>query len=76
METKMDMLNKVLYYRERKEDMSQEKLAELVGVSQKTICNIEQHTHIPNVLIAMRLAQVLNVDIYELFKDATWRKEK
>ena len=72
MHTKMEMQNKVLDYRDTMDGMSQEKLAEIVGVSQKTISNIESNIHIPNVLIAMRLARTLKVDIYELFTDMNW----
>ena len=75
--TEMVMRNKVLECREKVEWMSQEKLAEIIGVGQKTISNIENHTHIPNVLIAMRLADIFDVDIYKLFEDVNWeRREK
>jgi len=72
----MEMCSKVLAYREAIEGMSQEFLANAVGVSQKTISNIENSSHIPNVLVAMRLAKTLGADIYELFIDVAWVKEK
>jgi len=72
--TEMKMLNNVKDCREKMEEMSQERLADIVGVSQKTISNIENLSHIPNVLIAMRLADIFKVDIYKLFKDVNWER--
>lgn len=47
--------------------MSQEKLAEKVGVSRQTINAIESGKQIPSVLIAMRLAEVLESTVNDLF---------
>lgn len=52
-----------------KEDVSQEKLAELVGVSNDTISNIENGNHKTSVLTVIDIARALNVDINEFIKD-------
>ncbi len=52
-----------------KEDVSQEKLAELVGVSNDTISNIENGNHKTSVLTIIDIARALNVDINEFIKD-------
>lgn len=61
-------MNSVRIYRKAM-DMKQAELASLVDVNQATLSNIEAGRHVPNVFLAMRLADVLECDIYELFVD-------
>lgn len=48
-------------------DLTQAKLAELVGVSRQTIISIERGRFSPSVLLAIRIAQALNTSVEALF---------
>ena len=48
-------------------DLTQEQLAERVGVSRKTINTIERGHFIPSTLLALKLAQALKTSVEELF---------
>ena len=53
--------------RNRKE-LTQEKLAELVDMSQTSINSIEKGRQIPNAINLYLIAKVLEIDINELYK--------
>lgn len=46
-------------------DMTQKKLAELVGVEQSMICQIERGTKIPTILLAQSIADAMDCSIVE-----------
>lgn len=46
-------------------DMTQKNLAELVGVDQSMICQIERGTKIPTILLAKTIAEALNCSILD-----------
>ena len=48
-------------------DLTQEGLARLVGVSRQTIIAIEKGRYNPSVYLALKLARVLNTTVEELF---------
>lgn len=48
--------------------MTQAALAEAVGVSRKTINTVENGVFIPSTLLALRIAQVLDVTVEQLFQ--------
>jgi putative transcriptional regulator len=48
--------------------ITQEELAEMVGVTRKTINTIERARFIPSTVLALRLARVLRVSVEELFQ--------
>ena len=75
MEQKFEMRNSVAEYRDKKNNMTQQELGDLVGVSQKAISNYEDNENVPNVLIAMRISQILGADIHDLFIDVIWERE-
>lgn len=50
-----------------KKDITQAKLAELIGASRQTIYSIEGGDYVPSVLIAMKLSFVFNVPMDEIF---------
>ena len=50
-----------------KASLTQAGLAELVGVSRKTINTVENGVFTPSALLALKLAQALNVPVDELF---------
>ncbi|MBR1907406.1 helix-turn-helix transcriptional regulator [bacterium] len=53
--------------RSRKE-LTQEKLAELIGMTQNSIYLIEKGKQIPNAINLYLIAKVLGIDINELYK--------
>jgi putative transcriptional regulator len=48
-------------------DLTQEKLAELVGVTRKTINTVETGRFIPSTVLALKLARALGATVEELF---------
>ena len=51
-----------------KMDLTQETLAELIGVSRQTINSIEKGKYIPSTLLALKLSKIFNVPVNELFQ--------
>lgn len=50
--------------------MTQEALAEKVGVTRQTIIAIERGNYTPSVLLALKLAEVFSVSVESLFEIA------
>lgn len=48
--------------------LTQAGLAEMVGVSRKTINTVENGVFIPSTILALKLAAALNVPVQQLFK--------
>lgn len=49
-------------------DLTQEQLAELVGVTRKTINTVENGIYVPSTYLALKLSKVLAVKVEELFQ--------
>ena len=47
--------------------LTQEELANKVGVTRRTIISLEKGSYIPSLLLAIDIAQVLNIRIEDLF---------
>ena len=47
--------------------MTQQELADLVGVSRQTIMQLERNRYNPSMLLAYSIAKVFNVSIEDLF---------
>jgi putative transcriptional regulator len=58
--------NKVYEYRVLAR-MSQQELAEKVGVSKQTIFVMEKGNYVPTLLLAFRIADFFNVDVNDIF---------
>lgn len=58
--------NRVKEKRKEKK-LTQENLANKVGVTRRTIISLEKGSYIPSLLLAMNIAEVLNFQIEELF---------
>lgn len=58
--------SKIHIYRATKR-MSQQELADLVGVSRQTIIQLERNRYNPSMLLAYNIAKVFDVTIEELF---------
>ncbi|MEM9474168.1 MAG: helix-turn-helix transcriptional regulator [Pseudomonadota bacterium] len=48
--------------------LTQAALADQVGVSRKTINTIENRVFVPSTVLALRLAEVLEVSVHEVFQ--------
>ena len=62
----MAVRNNLSHFR-KKQGISAKQLAELAGVQRQTIYAMEAGTYVPNTLIALRLAQVLQTKVEDLF---------
>lgn len=59
----------------KQNNLTQVQLAELVSSSRRTIQNIENHVKVPSVVLAIRIAQVLDTTVEDLFSDYITEKE-
>lgn len=48
--------------------LTQEDLAERVGVSRQTIISLEKGNYTPSVLLALKIASVFKVEVGEVFR--------
>ncbi|NDK56790.1 helix-turn-helix transcriptional regulator [Pontibacter fetidus] len=50
-----------------KKDLTQEQLAEIVGVTRQTINAIEKNKYLPSTLLALKMSALFGVTVNELF---------
>ena len=62
------ILRNTLKVQRAKKDLTQEQLAQMVGVTRKTINTVEKGKYVPSTYLALKLAKVLNVPVEELFQ--------
>lgn len=48
-------------------DITQEKLAQQIGVSRQTINSIEKNRYVPSTILALRIAALFNKTVNEIF---------
>ena len=63
----MAVQNNLAQYRQKRGFTAIE-LAKEIGVSRQTIYAMETGTYVPNTLLALKLAQVLEVKVEDLFR--------
>ena len=61
------MLNKVKDARIKRE-MTQQELADLLGVSRQTIFSIETGKYVPSTILALKIAKTFNKSVEKLFE--------
>lgn len=61
------MKNKLRKWRGFK-DYTQTQLGDKAGVSRQTIYSIEQGKYVPSTLLSLKLAQILDLQVEELFE--------
>lgn len=49
-------------------DMTQQKLAEKVGVSRQTINSIEADRYVPSTVLSIKISEVFKTNVNEIFK--------
>ncbi|KRL01193.1 helix-turn-helix transcriptional regulator [Liquorilactobacillus capillatus] len=62
----MDIVNQAKKYR-KLHRLTQEALAQAVGVSRRTIISLEKGKYTPSLLLALQLADFFQVNISEIF---------
>lgn len=63
-----EVRNHVRRHRRQLHDMTQQELANRVGVTRQTILSIERGRYNPSVGLALRLAETFDVPVEELFE--------
>ena len=63
-----ELSNQIRRLRFENGEMTQQKLAELAGVTRQTIIAIEANKYSPSLILAFRIAQAFNVSLEELFQ--------
>ena len=63
----MSLVNKLKIMRVSNGDLTQQRLAELAGCSRQTIHSIESGKFIPSVELALKIANILNCKVEDLF---------
>ncbi|MFZ5519560.1 MAG: helix-turn-helix transcriptional regulator [Candidatus Zhuqueibacterota bacterium] len=61
------MENKIRYFRFMHQEMTQQELADKVGVTRQTIIAIEKGVFNPSVKLALKMAKVFGVNVEEIF---------
>ena len=51
-----------------KQNMTQQDLAEKIGVSRQTINSIESQKYIPSTVLALKIAKIFNIKVEEIFE--------
>lgn len=49
-------------------NLTQERLAELIGVSRQTVNSMEKGKYVPSTVLALRLSEVFGLPVNELFE--------
>jgi len=62
-----ELANQLREARKRR-GLTQARLADLVGVSRKTINTVENGVFVPSTVVALRLAQALDMPVERLFQ--------
>ena len=62
------LLKNTLKVQRAKHNLTQEQLAELVGVTRKSINTVENGRYVPSTYLALRLSKALAVPVEELFQ--------
>jgi len=63
----MKLENNIRLRRFMKNEMSQQELADLVGVSRMTIYSIEKGKYVPSTVLALKIAAVFELPVEEIF---------
>jgi putative transcriptional regulator len=63
-----ESVSNCVYTLRAKSGMTQEELADKVGVSRQTVIAIEKGNYTPSVLLALKIAKVFKTPVEEVFK--------
>lgn len=71
---KSNIRNNIRRYRFDAGEMTQQELADKVGVSRQTIVAIEKENYSPSLELAFRIARIFNTPLEEIFSYNTTKK--
>jgi putative transcriptional regulator len=54
--------------------LTQQELADIVGISRAYLANIENGNYMPSLMVALRIAKAVKKDVEEVFNDCYVRK--
>jgi len=63
----MKLHNNIRRLRFEQDEMSQQELADKIGVSRMTIYSIEKGNYVPSTVLALKIAQVFQRPVEEIF---------
>jgi putative transcriptional regulator len=63
----MQLGNHLRKLRFENDEMSQQSLAEKIGVTRMTIYSIEKGKYVPSTVLALKIAQVFNKSVEDIF---------
>ena len=63
----MPLLNNVRRFRFESGEMSQQELAQRVGVTRMTIYSMEKGKYVPSTLLALKIAKVFGASLEDVF---------
>jgi len=63
----MKLQNNIRRLRFEQDEMSQQELADKIGVSRMTIYSIEKGNYVPSTVLALKIAQVFQKPVEEIF---------
>ena len=63
----MPLLNNVRRFRFESGEMSQQELAQRVGVTRMTIYSMEKGKYVPSTLLALKIAKVFGASLEDIF---------
>jgi len=61
------MQNKIRYFRFMNQEMTQQELAQRIGVTRQTIIAIEKGAFNPSVKLALKIARLFGVKVEDIF---------
>ncbi len=64
----MKLKNKLRRFRFENDEMTQQQLADALGVSRQTIFLIEKGNYNPSVLLSLKIAKLFNTTVEEIFQ--------
>ena len=64
----METLSNIVKDLRAEKNISQGRLAELTGVTRQTIISLEKGSYVPSLILAMRISEVLEMPIEQIFK--------
>lgn len=63
----MELQNNIRKFRFENGEMSQQDLADQIGVTRMTIYSIEKGKYVPSTVLALKMAAVFGIPVEELF---------
>jgi putative transcriptional regulator len=68
------IVNNIRRLRFERKEMTQQELADKIGVTRQTVNAIEANKYSPSLEVAFKIAEVFGVPLNEVFQYETWSK--